>query len=269
MRITGSIPRTVRVLVALAPLVAAGMLLAPAQAATAPAVKLTFDQTSSPTVMRNAGEAPVAVTVASRSGGGVDKVDGSAWQGRVGRTPTFDARTSAPRGVIKVTSTSGDPLSPLTSTFRFGADVLLDGGATASHTSGSGDNGDNVVQRGRFGDRAQYKIQVDSRRPSCRIKGSSGAVMVTSPVSLEAGTWYRVDCVRSGATVTLTVLRYSSSGSIAATTRTTAHGDTGTLRAPSASQPMSVGGKISSTGGVARDSDQFNGRVDNVVFSIG
>lgn len=261
--------RRVPVALALASVGIGGLTAVPARAATTPAVHLTFDQAASSSQLRNAGSASVAVTVASRSGGSVDKVPGSSWQGQVGRTPAFDARSSAPRGVIKVTSTSGDPLSPLTSPFRFGADVRLDAGTTASHASGSGDNGDNVVQRGRFGDRAQYKIQVDSRRPSCRVKGSSGAVMVTSPISLAAGTWYRLECQRSGSVVTLTVQQYSSSGSVVATTTTTARGATGSVRAPKASQPLSVGGKLNNKGGVASDSDQFNGLVDNVVLSIG
>jgi hypothetical protein len=31
---------------------------------------------------------------------------------------------------------------------------------------------------------------------------------------------------------------------------------------------MSVGGKLTTSGQVARDSDQFNGRVDNVTLTI-
>jgi hypothetical protein len=145
---------------------------------------------------------------------------------------------------------------------------VLDAGATASHASGSTDNGDNVVQRGLYGNRSQYKIQVDGRRPSCRVKGSSGAVMVTSTVALSSGTWYRLICTRSGSTVSLQVTRYTSTGSVASTTMSSASGATGTVRAPSWSQPISAGGKLNARGEVARDSDQFNGRLDNIVLVI-
>jgi hypothetical protein len=240
--------------------VGAGLIVSPAQAAT-PKVQLTFGS------MGNSGSAAVSVQVARSGAGTVSTVSDAGWLGRVARTPSYDPRSGAPRGVLRITPTGGDPLSPGSRAFSFGADVTLDAGVTSSHGSGSTDNGDNVVQRGRYGDRGQYKIQVDGRRPSCRIKGGSGTVMVTSRVKLAAGTWYGLTCSRSGSTVTLTVKRYSSSGSVVQSTTTTGRGATGSISAP-ASRPMSVGGKLTSSGQVARDSDQFNGRVDNVTLTI-
>ncbi|HET8615930.1 MAG TPA: LamG domain-containing protein [Actinomycetales bacterium] len=245
---------------ALAPLASVALVASPAHAATA-SVRLTFSS------MTNDGSAPLNVDIARSGGGTVSTKSDAAWLGQVGRTPSFNAQKGAPRGVLRLTAKSGDPLSPGSRSFSFGADVLLDSGTTASHTSGSTDNGDNVVQRGRYGDQGQYKIQVDGRRPSCRVKGSSGAVLVKSSVSLAAGTWYQITCTRSGTAVTLQVLRFTSTGAVAATTKTTGYGATGSVLAPG-SRPMSVGGKLTTSGQVATDSDQFNGRVDNVVLTI-
>jgi hypothetical protein len=232
----------------------------PAHAAV-PVIRITFDGGSS-------GSAPVAVSIARSGGGTVSTMSDKPWLGRTGRTPSFDPDPGAPRGVLKVAATSGDPLSPGSQTFTFGADVLLDAGTTGVHRTGSTDNGDNVVQRGLYGQQSQYKIQVDGRRPSCRVKGRGGAVTVWSTTTLAAGTWYGLRCTRSGKTVSLQVRRYSSTGAVVSTTTTKRRGATGSVSAPR-SVPISVGGKLTSDGQVAHDSDQFNGRVDNVVLSIG
>jgi hypothetical protein len=65
----------------------------------------------------------------------------------------------------------GRPAQPGSRDFEFGAGFSLDTKSTGDHA----DNGDNLIQRGLFGDKAQYKIQVDKGKVSCRIKGSGGA----------------------------------------------------------------------------------------------
>lgn len=251
------------------PVVGAVGAVSAASAGPAPTVRITFESSSASSAAAvSDGTAAVTVSAVGRNGGTVSTVSDAAWWGQVGRTPAFDARSTAPRGVLRIIGDGSDPLSPLLRTFAFGADVKLDAAPTSSHARGSTDNGDNVVQRGLFGDASQYKIQVDRRQPSCRVKGSAGTVMVKAPIYLAPGTWYRLRCTRSGSTVSLQVLELSSSGRTVSTITASRTGTTGTLRSRSWSVPLSVGGKLTAKGAIARQSDQFNGLIDNIELSI-
>ena len=125
------------------------------------------------------------------------------------------------------------------------------------------------MQRGLYADPTQYKLEVDEGLATCRIKGSSGDVLVTSKTPIDPGTWYRLRCLRSADSVMLTVIRWSADGSTA-TTQDRRTGATGDLTPPDPTVPLTVGGKLGSDAEtIEPQSDQFNGMIDNVVLEIG
>jgi len=79
------------------------------------------------------------------------------------------------------------------------------------------------------------------------------------------GRWYRLACARDGAVVTLTVTSWSAAG-VAQVVTTRASGPTGDLSPSAPTVPLSVGGKLRADGTPAPATDQFNGRIDNVVM---
>ena len=220
--------------------------------------------------LASSGTASVSVRVVTRSSGTLRFVAGVPGQGGGVRTPSFDPSPYGARAAITVVARSGDPLSPGTQRFSFGADVNLDTSSTASKTSGSTDNGDNDMQRGIYASgTSQYKIQVDGDVPSCRIRGASGTVMVRAATSLTRGVWYHLSCTRASSTVTLYVTRWNSDGTAQQTRSFTAQGATGSVRASSAQVPLSVGASVRNDGSLKTSCDQFNGRIDTVAVAIG
>jgi hypothetical protein len=215
----------------------------------------------------NTGTANLQSSLATRSGGTIRPAAGrvAPRTNSAIRTPAFDARVDGPRAVVKVVDPGGaDDLDPGTGGFTFGADFTLN---ARSEKAGSGDNGNNLIQRGLFGNVSQYKIQIDHERVTCRIKGSSGVVEVTSPVTITAGRWYRAWCSRSGSSVTIAVTRWSESGA-AITSSSSSSGATGRLTPASQRVPLSIGGKLTADGAVLDSSDQFNGRIDNAILQF-
>lgn len=218
---------------------------------------LRFDGSDSRLDLTSSGTADVAVRVSS-AGGEVDPAAG--WRGASARTPQFSPDSPARPAVVVVKPRTGDPLSPGTRDFSFGAHFDLDSRSRGSTT----DNGDNLIQRGLYAN-VQYKIQVDRRVVSCRVAGSSGAVSVRASTTVDPGDWYRAICTRTGGQVTLTLTKYA--GSSPTTWRWSARGTIGALNY--ASTPLSVGGKVNAQGDVlATDSDQFNGRIDEAFFEL-
>jgi hypothetical protein len=165
--------------------------------------------------------------------------------------------SSKPRAILTVEPDgSGDPLNPGSADFSFGADFNVDDVST-----GLQDNGDNIMEKGLFADRGQWKLQVDHGLVSCRVKGNQNSVVVKIYPTVVPGAWYRAGCARQGNTITATVQRlgtarvYSSSA-----TRSLGVVDT-------SGYPMSIGGKARQNGSaVSGNSDQFNGAIDNVYF---
>jgi len=255
------------------------VLAAPASAAPADQVWLGFDDGAvgqSLATVTNGGTvaAETRQSVVTLNGGSLTVGGSVAGQGTSADFPAFSASSTGRRAIIKVTNSgSTDRLAPGTARFEFGADVMIDA-TNASGASGSTDNGNNVIQRGLYNDAAQFKIQVDARRPSCRIKGSSGAVEVTSRTSLTPDTqWYRLTCLRTvgspNDTVTLTVTPIAADGALGITVSDARSGRVGRA-AYAIGVPLSVGGKLKSSGAVNTSaSDQFNGRIDNAVLRIG
>jgi hypothetical protein len=206
--------------------------------------------------------------VVNQASGRLRSVSGRPGAGLAARTPGFADDASGRRAVIAVSSQDGDPLSPGAAAFTFGADVRLDEGDTSGPGTEAGDNGDNVLQRGRFADVAQYKLQLDHGRPSCRVKGTEGTVMVRG-AEVERGQWYTLACERDGDDLSLTVTHYDENGDVDSVDTTSETGPIGSVEISRAAIPLSIGGKLANDGTLARDGDQFNGRIDNVVLSIG
>ena len=120
----------------------------------------------------------------------------------------------------------------------------------------SGTDSPNVVQKGQYGSRGQWKVQLlgrDGGRVQCRVKGRAGSVMVTSRVSGIAADrrWHRVICIRRPGKVVLVV-----DGQ-----RTSERGRTGLV---SSSSPLTVANKASRS-----RSDQFRGVIDELVVAKG
>ena len=112
----------------------------------------------------------------------------------------------------------------------------------------------NLAQKGFWGDAAQWKMQLkpDVAAIQCRFKGTSGAKLLTSPVTgVDNGVWHTATCWRSGGTIGVTV-----DGIDKATTA--AIGDITNNR------PMLIGAKS-----LTSSTDQFTGDVDYVSVAVG
>lgn len=205
----------------------------------------------------NSGTGSVDVIVARSGTATVESVEGPDG-GQAVRFPAYTGGAVAPAAVIVATAT-GDALSPLDRDFEFGATVKLD-----TESSGSAvDDGDNLVQRGNFGDPGQYKIQLDKGVPSCRIVGDAGEVFVKAEEAVEPGAWYVVSCKREGSEVSLTMAPYDDQDGQESWRAT---GSTGQVSLDA--QPLSVGGKVSPEGVPVASADQFNGAMDDVYLRI-
>lgn len=210
---------------------------------------------------RSYGTASVRVRSVTSNGGAVVRRPGHR-EGWAVRLPAYSASDPA-YAVVRVRNEAlADPLSPGSRGFSFGADFALN--ATSSGTSA--DDGDNLIQRGLYDDTGQYKIQLDGRQASCRVKGSAGDEFVkVATVTVDAGRWYRVRCTRRANTVTLAIGEIGADGSVDFTSSS----KTGSIGSVALERgvPLSIGGKLKSDGAlVLGATDQFNGRVDRVLY---
>ncbi len=250
-------------------LIAASAL--PAQAAPNDVVRFNFDGISlgsHPTTIPNQGTGPAA-NVVSENGGQVTVVNSRSGQGRAIDFPDHAAPITGPRAVIAVPGTTLPQVG--TNRLVWRADFRLDTGTTA--TSGSADDGDNLLQRGLAGTAAQYKLQVDGERPSCTLwtaaSGETVTARLTSAQKVHRGQWYTATCTRSGKKLTLTVVGHTGPHAGTTLTATNTSSTVLDLQHP-ATVPITVGGKMYHNTHIPRSStDQFNGLVDNVKVSIG
>ena len=228
-------------------------------------VLLTFDSPLVGTGRRlftveNLGSAPTVNVVLELDGGVATTT--TSFSGIGMRLPARGSSSEEPRAVLRVTNASEDDLlNPGSDSFRFGADFRLQ--ATSDGTVD--DAGDNLVQRGLYESRSQYKLQMDHGRPSCVIKGSEGRVSVFAPVVADAGAWYRVECSRTASLVTLTLTDLDTGAALT----WSESGETGDLTPGTSVLPLSVGGKVYRWGEMVPETDQFNGKIDNVLLEIG
>lgn len=228
---------------------------------TTPLVRIDFEGLQDGSGITSTGSLDVTTEMLTANGGTLSPAPGASG-GTSGRFPAWDGSAPAQRAVIKVTSRDQtDPLSPRTDDFELGADFRLD----TKSEGGSLDNGNNLVQLGLYGDPAQYKLQVDHGHVSCRVKGSTAQVLVTSTLAVAPLQWYSAKCSRSARVVTLTV---HDIGSDVTDTRSASAAVGSVVMGPGA--PMSVGGKVSSRGKVVTGAaDQLNGLLDDVYYSAG
>ena len=244
---------------ALSVVVALVVGLGPSSAATS-GVQLGFEwlpaQVTSSKVLYSGGT--FAVRSAVRAGGSLSRVNGYSDDSAV-RFPAASSSTQ-PRAVLTVTpDPSGDDLNPRGGDFSYGADFALD-----QQSSGMQDNGDNIVERGLYAYRGQWKLQVDHGLVSCRITGDQTSVVVKVRPEVTRGVWYRAGCARQGDTITASLQRLGSSTIYSTIVRRSL----GTV--DTSGCPMSIGGKANVHGAaVAGNSDQFNGVLDNVYYSLG
>ena len=239
-----------------------GVLLTPAQAV--PSGSMTLTVSAAPgTAVRGAGQfdisgdSTVDISLKQVDGGRVVTVPGpsSALPSAI-QFPSYTDSATYPRATLALTPATGQALSPESSNFEYGAVFRLD----ETSSGNTRDNGDNLFQRGLYGEGSQFKLQLDNRYPSCLVRGSAGRVVVRSQVRVTPDSWYRVTCSRTDFTVTVAVTSYGGGD----TESTSASGQTGMLTFD-ASRPASIGGKLSPSGSIAANaSDQFNGAVAKV-----
>jgi hypothetical protein len=205
------------------------------------------------------GTLPVATAVTTAGGGAIGSADGI--DGDAADFPAWDGSSSPYKRVAVIVRSNdpSDPLSPGVRDFSFGASFSLD-----AKTQGGNDNGNNLLQRGLYGDPSQYKLQIDEGRVSCRIEGSRGAPYVKSRTTVDRNTWYAATCSRVDGVMTLTVQPVGGQPE-----SESVHSTAGSVDLGSPSVPLSVGAKVGASGTVvAGNADQFNGLVDDVFVDI-
>lgn len=210
--------------------------------------------------LANAGSVSVSATIASAGGGVVAAVKHKG-AGRAARFEPFDPDLPAELAAVVVFPKGDkDRLAPRRRAFTFGAAFKLDATSQGSKV----DNGNNLAQRGLYDDDAQYKLQIDDNRLSCRVKGSAGSILVRADRPVRTQRWNRARCTRRDRTVTLVLVERTSDGNTKHRWRRS--GPIGGL-AFSSRPPLSIGGKVTDKGEMmSASSDQFNGRIDNVFF---
>jgi hypothetical protein len=229
------------------------------------ALLIDFEDTAevdSPLTSFSATEGNASIRVVS-AGSGTVRIAQGAESAAAARFPTSDEAAS---GSLAVLNLSGGPdtLAPGPGAFQFGIDVFYPAGSAGDS---SGDDGDNLVQRGLFGDQGQYKLQVDHGRPACRIAGDEGDVLVKARLTLEPDQWYRLLCQRDDGTVTLFAAEIDTPSDDLDWRSWDAVDRAGSIPATDPSPSVSIGGKLNPAGGIVQDApDQFSGLLDNVFF---
>lgn len=200
-----------------------------------------------------AGTASVRIEVATLDGGRLGRAEDPDGASAIGFPPY---RTSGryPRAVVVVTSAGADDqLNPGTHPFTWGTDFRVDPRSDGR----AEDNGDNLIQRGLYSESTLYKAELDLGRPACVVQGPEGTVTIRSAAAVVAGVWYHMECRRDGPEVTVVTWPLADPDD---QTSRVAVGTTGDLTPADPAVPLSIGGKVSSTGEVIRSAtDQMNG----------
>lgn len=189
--------------------------------------------------------------------------------------PAYASRTSAPPLAIvslRNNTSTVDPLNPGSGNFTWQADFSLDDNLGTDAV-----DGDNLLQRG-LSPHKQWKLSVDKHEAQCFVRTVANELSVVTPeIHIPNQTtnvkWYRAICNRSSTGV-LSLKVYARSISagtwVLYGTSTAADRVVGDLNM-TWTTPVSVGGKLSSNTTIASSpsADQFNGRVDNVIITLG
>ncbi|MEU8107176.1 LamG domain-containing protein [Nonomuraea muscovyensis] len=163
-----------------------------------------------------------------------------------------------PQAVVRPAESGGLVPGDGDARFSFGADVRL----TAEPPA---DAGMNVWQFGPAGPgHAQWKLQVDGGRPSCRWSDGAGAVLLTAGTyRMPVGRWHRVRCARlSRALFQIRVLDPATGEPI--TPPAHAAAPLGSIRPAGTAL---IGGKRVHSGQHDGQTDQFRGDLDEVFFT--
>jgi hypothetical protein len=159
-----------------------------------------------------------------------------------------------PQGIVR--PPTSDALIPSAGSFTFGADVrLTEPPSTAA--------GMNVFQFGAAAaGLSQWKVQVDSGRPSCRWSDGTAVVLLPVDLTLSVGTWYRIRCTRLDADGFETRVTNATTGRpvVPPARQTLAMGPIVPTGGPV------IGGKRINAAQSDVDTDQFHGDLDNVYF---
>ncbi|WP_028654843.1 hypothetical protein [Nocardioides sp. J54] len=210
----------------------------------------------------NVGTARVNTTVVTARGGALTWTPdrGNGW---AVRAPVAAAEDEPVRAAAIVVWPDPSSLAGLDPGGR-PVEMQVDFRADPPAPSRPGDDGDNLVQWGRFGDPAQLKLQLDHGKPSCRAAGTAGEVFLAAEQPVEPERWYRLSCsVRPGEVR----MRLTDLEGGAAPEEWVEEDDPGELRFGTV--PMSIGAKVGAGGRLDKKSaDQFNGTIDRVVVDV-
>lgn len=264
--------RLVALVTAVATALAGLVLLAPSSAQAASRhdeVWLKFEKfKSGKRIVRvaNYGTARTRVSIQKRKQGNLVSRRARHTRSMVADFPNYSG-VHGSRAVVAVVSRGRDRLTPRARPFTIGVDFKVDSAAIAPR-----DDGNNLLQRGNHGSPRQYKLQVDDGHIECRIKGSAGSVLLTTPTAVSPSYWYRAVCsVRTVAPglqeVQLRVNVLSRRGRVRPLESTSAQLAIGSLTFPKR-RPLSVGGKLKDSLRTPPRAEQFNGRLDNAFFRI-
>lgn len=213
--------------------------------------------------VRNDGDARVRLEVVTANGGNLTWAEGRG-AGMALRTPPFAPDGLVPAAAVLATPAGGgdDVLSPGRRTFRLEVDLEAD----PPEAGRDGDDGDNLVQRGRYGEGvAQYKLQLDHGIPACRVAGTEGQAELAADDPLRPGRWYRLTCTRTADEVRLVVLDLEA-GSLKVVDESVAV-DVGDVALEGV--PLSVAAKVGDDGRLdPAGLDQFHGVIDRVVVDV-
>lgn len=228
---------------------------------------LLFDDVAVPgdavPAVHNVGRAHVQLRVVTANGGTLAWAEGLG-AGMALRTPPFAPEGPVPAAALLATTTAGDddPLSPGRRAFTLAVDVAAD----PPEAGRPDDDGDNLVQRGRYGEGlAQYKLQLDHGVPSCRIAGTEGVAELAAPDPVTPGGWYRLTCTRTADQVRLVVLDLEAGSQVLVDE--VAEVDVGDVVLDGV--PVSVGAKADDGGRLdLAGLDQFHGVIDRVVIDV-
>ncbi|NUW43846.1 hypothetical protein [Nonomuraea rhodomycinica] len=167
------------------------------------------------------------------------------------------ATAPCPQAIVRPLRSGGLVPDGGTGRFSFGADVRL----TAEPPERAGMN---VWQHGLAGPgHAQWKLQVDGGRPSCRWSDGTRVVLLgAGSYRLAVGRWYRLRCARLGtALFELRVLDAATREPVTPPARTVA--PMGPI-APLGG--ATIGGKRVRADQADESTDQFHGDLDEVFF---
>jgi hypothetical protein len=127
----------------------------------------------------------------------------------------------------------------------------------------------NLFQFGRAGaGSAQWKLQADYGRPSCRWSDGTSTVLLPAGdkgFRLAVGTWYRLTCERTSAGAFVIRVDDPATGRPVLPPKSA----TGSLDTIMPTGGVTIGGKRVDARQSDADTDQFHGDLDNITFGTG